>query len=181
MAPTVTLGDTQLTRIGLGTNRLADTPENRSFLEAAVRDTDLNFIDSAHLYAGGESERAIGAVLSGDADRLVVATKGGYNAGGGVDGLRAELDESFDRLHTDAIDLYYQHRVHPDLEVEAAVGLLNEYREAGRIKHIGISEVSVEQIERARSVPPVAVIQNEYSLVQRRWDDVVDHCAEEGI
>src|SRR3954451_616971 len=110
MASTVTLGDTQLTRIGLGTNRLADTTENRPFLEAAPLQTDLTFIDSAHLYAGGESERAIGAVLSADADGLVVATKGGYNAGGGVDVLPAELEEIFDRLRTPAIDLYYQLR-----------------------------------------------------------------------
>jgi aryl-alcohol dehydrogenase-like predicted oxidoreductase len=149
---TVSLGDTELTRIGLGTNRLTDTPENRSFLETAVGETELNFIDSAHLYAGGESERTIGAALSANADGVVVATKGGYNAGGGVDGLRSELEESFERLQTDVIDLYYQHRVHPDLEVEDAVGLMNEYREAGRITHIGISEVSVDQIERARSV-----------------------------
>src|SRR3954451_6006394 len=181
MASTVTLGDTELTRIGLGTNRLTDAPENRSFLEAAVGETELNFIDSAHLYTGGESERTIGAALSANPDGLVVATKGGYNEGGGVEGLRAELEESFERLQTDVIDLYYQHRVHPDLEVEAAMDLLNEYRQAGRINHIGISEVSVDQIERACSVVPVDVVQNEYSLVQRRWDDVVDHCAEEGI
>jgi pyridoxine 4-dehydrogenase len=178
---TVALGEHQLTRIGLGTNRLTDTPENRAFLLAAVEETELNHIDTAHLYTGGESERTIGAALAPYPDDLLVATKGGYNAGGGVDGLRAEVEESFERLRTETIDLYYQHRVHPDLEVEDAMGLLNEYREAGRIYHIGISEVTVEQIERARSVAPVAVVQNEYSLISRMHEEVVDHCAAEGI
>ena len=180
MADKVRLGDLELTRIGLGSNRLTDTPENRSLLEAAV-EAGVNFIDTAHLYTGGESERAIGGALAPFGDNIVVGTKGGYNAGGGVDGLRAELEESFERLGTETIDLYYQHRVHPDLEVEDAMGLLNEYREAGRITHIGISEVSVRQVERARGVAPVAVVQNEYSIVQRRWDEVVDYCAAEGL
>jgi pyridoxine 4-dehydrogenase len=180
MAETIKLGDAELTRIGLGTNRLTDTPENSSFLEEAVSATPLNFVDTAHLYTGGESERTIGGALA-PFDGVVVGTKGGYNEGGGVDGLRAELEESFERLGTETIDLYYQHRVHPDLEVEDAMGLVNEYREAGRIRHIGISEVSVEQIERARAVAPVAVVQNEYSLVQRHWDEVVDHCEAAGI
>lgn len=181
MATTVTLGDVEITRIGLGTNRLTDTPEHRSFLEEAVRDTPLNFIDTAHLYTGGESESTIGGALAPSGNDLVIGTKGGYNEGGGIDGLRTELEESFKRLGTEVIDLYYQHRVHPDLEVEEAMGLLSEYREAGRITHIGISAVNVEQIERARSVAPVAVVQNEYSLVQRTYDDVVDHCEAEGI
>jgi pyridoxine 4-dehydrogenase len=180
VAAKVTLGDVELTRIGLGSNRLTDTPENRSFLEAAV-EAGVNFIDTAHLYTGGESERTLGGALAPFGDDLVVGTKGGYNAGVGVEGLRAELEESFERLGVEAIDLYYQHRAHPDLEVEEAMGLLNEYREAGRITHIGISEVSVAQIERARAVTPIAVVQNEYSLVQRKWDEVVDHCEAEGI
>jgi pyridoxine 4-dehydrogenase len=177
---TVALGEHRLTRIGLGTNRLTDTPEHRAFLEAAVK-TDLNHIDSAHLYAGGDSERVIGATLAPFPDDLLVATKGGYEAGVGVEGLRAELEQSFERLRTEVIGLYYQHRVHPDLEVEDAMSLLKEYRDAGRITHIGISAVTLEQIERARSVAPVDVVQNEYSLVRREHEGVVDYCAAEGI
>jgi aryl-alcohol dehydrogenase-like predicted oxidoreductase len=88
MPRTVALGGTQLVRVGLGTNRLADTPENRSFLEGAAS-TNVNFIDTAHLYAGGESERVIGATLAPFADDLVVATKGGFEGETGVEGLRA--------------------------------------------------------------------------------------------
>src|SRR5689334_5189440 len=101
MDSTVQLGDKQLTRIGLGTNRLTNTPENRAFLEAAVADTALNHIDSAHLYTAGESEQTIGAAVAPFSGELVVATKGGYEEGGGVEGLRAELEQSFERLRTD--------------------------------------------------------------------------------
>lgn len=179
MAATVKLGDVEVSRIGLGTNRLTDTPENREFLNEAVA-AGVNFIDSAHLYAGGESERTIGGALAPFGD-LVVATKGGYNEGGGVDGLRNELEQSFESLGTDKISLYYLHRVHPDLEVEEAVGLMNEYRERGRITHLGLSEVTVEQIERARAIAPIAAVQNEYSLVQRKWEEVVDYCTAENV
>src|SRR5215211_9165770 len=113
MPRTVALGDRQLTRVGLGTNRFSDTRENRSFLEAAAS-TGLNFIDTAHLYAGGESERAIGSALAPFPDDLVVATKGGYYPSGGTAGLRAELEQSVERLRTDTIVLYYLHRVEPE-------------------------------------------------------------------
>jgi pyridoxine 4-dehydrogenase len=181
MASTVQLGDRQLTRIGLGTNRLTDTPETRELLKAAVAETALNHIDSAHLYTDGESERTIGNALSPYPDDLVVATKGGYEEGGGIDGFRAELEQSFQSLRTEVIELYYQHRAHPDLTLEDAMAVLDEYREAGRIRHIGISAVTVPEIERARSVAPVAAVQNEYSLVSRAHDDEVDYCAAEGI
>lgn len=183
MAPpprTVALGEHRITRIGLGTNRLTDTAENRSFLEAAV-DAELNFIDTAHLYTGGESETTIGAALAPFPDDLVVATKGGYHSGRGNEGLRSELEQSFERLRTDTIALYYLHRVDPDIPIEESMGLLREYRDAGRIAHVGLSEVSVEQIERARSVVPIAAVQNEYNLAERKHEAVIDHCEAEGI
>ncbi len=183
MAPTsqqITLGERRLNRIGLGTNRLTDTPANRSFLEAAVG-AGVDFVDTAHLYTGGESESTIGATLAPFADDLVVATKGGYHPGGGPEGLRAELEQSFERLRVETIALYYLHRVDPDTPLEQSVGVLEDYRDAGRIEHIGLSEVSVEQIELARSVVPIAAVQNEYSLSERKHDEVVDFCAREGI
>jgi aryl-alcohol dehydrogenase-like predicted oxidoreductase len=177
---TVSLGDHRLTRIGLGTNRLSDTPQHRSFLEAAA-ETDLNHIDTAHLYAGGDSEAVIGETLAPSGDDLVVATKGGYNAGVGIDGLRAELEQSFERLRVDTLTLYYLHRVHPDHRIEDSMPLLEEYRDAGRITHIGLSEVTVEQIEQARSIVPIAAVQNAYNLGARKHDEVIDHCEAEGI
>jgi aryl-alcohol dehydrogenase-like predicted oxidoreductase len=179
VSPTISLGEYRLNRIGLGTNRLTDTAENRSFLRAAV-DAGVNFIDTAHLYTGGDSESAIGAALAPFADDLVVATKGGYR-GGGLKKLRAELELSFERLRTETIALYYLHRVDPEVPLERTLTVLEEYRDAGRIKHVGLSEVSVQQIERARTVVPIAAVQNEYSLSERRYDDVVDFCTAENI
>lgn len=182
MAPprTIALGDHRLNRIGLGTNRLTDTAENRSLLEAAVA-AGLNFIDTAHLYTGGESESTIGAALAPFPEGVVVATKGGYHPGGGSEGLRAELERSFEQLQAETISLYYLHRVDPDVPIEETMGVLKEYVDAGRIAHVGLSEVRVEQIQRARSVVPISAVQNEYSLAERMWDDVVDHCEAEGI
>jgi pyridoxine 4-dehydrogenase len=180
LTPTVALGDQRLNRIGLGTNRLADTAQNRAFLQAAV-DAGLNFIDTAHLYAGGESETAIGSALAPFPDDLVVATKGGYHPSGVTEGLRAELEQSFERLQTDTIALYYLHRVDPDVPLEETMGLFKEYRDAGRIAHVGLSEVTVKQVERAQSVVPIAAVQNEYSVSERMWNDVVDHCTSEDI
>jgi len=177
---TIALGRHRLNRIGLGTNRLANTAENRSFLEAAIG-AGVNFIDTAHLYAGGESERAIGRALAPFADDLVVATKGGYHPGGGTEGLRKELETSFERLRTDRIALYYLHRVDPDVPLEETMSLLKEYRDAGRITHVGLSEVSVQQIQLARSVVPIAAVQNEYNPSERGSDEVVDYCTSEGI
>jgi aryl-alcohol dehydrogenase-like predicted oxidoreductase len=178
---TITLGDQRVNRIGLGTNRLTDTPENRDFLARAV-EAGVGLIDSAHLYTGGASERAIGAALAPFPDGLVVATKGGYHPGGGrPERLRVELDESFERLRTDTIALYYLHRVHPGVPLEESVGVLWEYRDAGRIRHVGISQVSVDQIERARAVVPIAAVQNEYNLSERNYEEEVDYCESEDI
>src|SRR5579884_3264196 len=85
------------------------------------------------------------------------------------------------RLETDTIELYYLHRVDRTTPIETSVRAIKDYQDQGKIRHIGLSEVSVEQIEQARTVATIAAVQNEYSLSQRRWDDVVDYCAEHGI
>lgn len=176
---TLRLGDVEVPRIGLGTNRLKNTPENVAFLRAAV-DAGVRMIDTAHLYTGGDSERTIGAALAPFPDGLVVATKGGH-AGAKPDALRAEIEESLRRLQTETIPLYYLHRVDPETPIEESLAAVAEYRERGAIRHVGVSNVTVEQIERARQVVPVAAVQNHYSLSERGHDAVVDHCAEHGI
>lgn len=162
-------------RIGLGTNRLTDTPANRAFLEQAVA-AGIDFIDTAHLYASGESERTIGAALAPLPPGLTVATKGGYNRGTGPDGLRAQIEESFERLRTETIELYYLHRLDPEHSVEAMVSVIAEFHAAGRITHVGVSEVSIEELELAKLVVPIAAVQNEYNLGARHHDEVLDHC-----
>ena len=175
------LGDTELTRIGLGTNRLKNTPENVSFIREAI-DAGVGLIDTAHVYSSGESEQTIGAALSPVPEGRVVATKGGYQPGTGrPDALRSQIEESLRRLRTQTIDLYYLHRVDPETPLEDSLGAIKEYRDAGKIRHVGISEVGIEQIEQARDVVPIAAVQNEYNLSERKYDDVVDYCAREDI
>jgi pyridoxine 4-dehydrogenase len=176
---TVALGGRELTRVGLGTNRLTDTPENRAFLTGAV-EAGVQMIDSAHLYTSGESELTIGAALAPFGDDLVVATKGGYNSGD-PQKISAELEHSFESLRVDTIDLYYLHRVDAGVPLAETLAPIAEAHAAGRIRHVGLSEVSVEQILLGRSVVPVDAVQNEYSLQERKHDEVVDFCAEQGI
>ena len=142
----------------------------------------MGLIDTAHTYTGGQSEETIGAALSPAADGCVVATKGGYAPGHGrPEVLRAQIEESLRRLRTDSIDLYYLHRVHPDTPLEDSLTAIKEYLDSGKIRHVGLSQVGVDQIERARRIVPIAAVQNQYNLSERRWDDVVDYCAAEGI
>jgi pyridoxine 4-dehydrogenase len=178
---TVRLGEREVARIGLGTNRLRNTPEHVAFLQEAVA-AGLGHIDSAHLYTGGQSEQAIGEARSSVLDSVVVATKGGYSPGEGrPDVLRAQIEESLRRLRADTIDLYYLHRVDPDTPFEQSLGAIKEFVDSGRIRHVGLSQVGVEQVERAREILPIAAVQNQYNLSDRRFDDVVEYCAREHI
>ena len=178
-ARTLRLGSVELPRIGLGTNRLTNTPENIAFLRAAV-EHGVRMIDTAHLYAGGDSERTIGAALAPFPDGLLVATKGGHGSAK-PDVLRAEIEESLRRLRTDAIGLYYLHRVDSDTPIVESLEAIGEYHERDVVRLIGVSNVTVDQIERARQVVPVAAVQNHFSLSERGHDEVVDYCAEQGI
>jgi pyridoxine 4-dehydrogenase len=171
---TARLGDRDIPRVGLGTNRLKDTEANRSFLCEAAS-AGLGFIDTAHLYAGGESEATIGAAFGDGPGRPVVATKAGFltNEGGQ---LRAEIETSFERLRSEAIDLYYVHRLHGDAPLAQTLGILREYVDAGRIRHVGLSEVSIGEIDQAREMVPIAAVQNEYSLGERKHEAVIRFC-----
>jgi pyridoxine 4-dehydrogenase len=181
MASTLAFGETAVTRVGLGTNRLTNTPDNQAFLRDAVS-AGVNFIDTAHLYRGGDSELTIGAALATFPEGCVVATKGGYAQGEGrPEILRAQIEQSLDQLRTDQIELYYLHRVDPETPLETSLDAIRAYRDQGKIRYVGISEVSVEEIERARQVVPIAAIQNHYNLSERRHEDVVDYCAEQQI
>jgi pyridoxine 4-dehydrogenase len=175
------LGDTEVARIGLGTNRLRNTPENVEHVRQAVA-AGIGLIDTAHTYTDGESEATIGAALSPIPEGVVVATKGGYAPGtGSPAALAAQIDESLRRLGTQSIALYYLHRVDPETPLEESLKAIAEYRDRGQIRHVGLSQVDVEQIERARKVVPITAVQNQYNLSERRYEDVVDHCAREGI
>ncbi len=176
------IGEFDLARIGLGTNRLTKTPEHVAFIRAAVA-AGAQMIDTAHLYTGGQSEETIGEALSPYPDGIVVATKGGFGGAGHgrPEGLRGEIEQSLRSLRTERIALYYLHRVDPETPLEESLAAIKEYQDRGKIRHIGISEVGIEQIERARKVVPIVAVQNQYNLSERKYDAVVDYCAAEGI
>lgn len=179
-APTrLTLGDVEVARIGLGTNRLTMTPDHVALVKEAVA-AGVNLIDTAHTYARGQSEDTIGTALSGIPNGSVVETKGGWD-GARPEVLRAELEESLRRLRTNRIDLYYLHRPDPSVAIEESMRAIKEARDDGKIRDVGVSNVGVEQIERAREVVPIVAVQNPYSLEERRYEDVVEHCEAEGL
>jgi pyridoxine 4-dehydrogenase len=178
---TLTVGETEVARIGLGTNRLTQTRENVEFIRQAVA-AGVGLVDTAHLYTGGQSEETIGAALTPPPDGCVVATKGGFRPGEGrPEVLRGQIEESLRRLRTDTLELYYLHRVDPETPLEESLATIREFRDAGKIRHVGLSEVGIEQIERAREVVPIVAVQNRYNLSERQHDEVVDHCAREGL
>ena len=179
MTGMLSFGGVEAKRIGLGTNRLRETPANLDLLRAAVA-AGLGHIDTAHTYTGGESEETIGTALSPIPEQCIVATKGGW-ASGRQDALRAEIEGSLRRLRTDSIPLYYLHRPDPETPLEDSFAAIKEYHDAGKIRHVGVSNVGIDQIEQARAVVPITAVQNGYSLSERRHDDVVDYCAAEGI
>jgi aryl-alcohol dehydrogenase-like predicted oxidoreductase len=175
----VNLGGRELSRVGLGTNRLTNTPENREFLQQAV-EAGVQMIDTAHLYTSGESETTIGEALAPFGEDLCVATKGGYNSGD-PETIAKELEQSFERLRTDTIDLYYLHRVDAKVPLADTLAPIAEAHAAGRVRNVGISEVTVEELLLGRSVVPMAAVQNEFSLQQQKHGEVLNRCTEEGL
>src|SRR5438270_6514422 len=179
--PKLRLGEAEIVRMGLGTNRLTNTPTSIAFVKEAVA-AGIGMIDTAHTYTGGQSEETIGAALSGDSDHVLVATKGGIGGPGHgrPEVLHAEIEESLRRLRTDSIAVYYLHRVDPETPLEESLAAIKQYRDRGKIRHVGISEVSIGEIERARQVVPIAAVQNHYNVSERKHETVVDYCASAG-
>jgi pyridoxine 4-dehydrogenase len=182
IAQRVRLGGLEINRIGLGTNRLRDTDENVALIRAAVG-AGVQMIDTAHLYTGGASEQTIGRALSPIPAGVVVATKGGYGGAGRgrPEVLSDEIEESLKRLRVDRFALYYLHRVDPETPIEESLGAIKEYVDRGMIERVGVSQVDISLIERARKVVPIVAVQNDYNISERKYDDVVDYCTREGI
>jgi pyridoxine 4-dehydrogenase len=176
---TLRLGDTEVARIGLGTNRLTNTREHVAFVTEAVA-AGVSHIDTAHTYTGGQSEETLGAALAPIPSGCVIATKGGWD-GARPEVLGAEIEQSLRRLRTGSIALYYLHRPDPATPLEASLAAIEEYRDCGKIRHVGLSNVGIDEIERGRRVVPIAAVQNRYNLAERGHDDVIDHCEAEGI
>ncbi len=195
-------GTLPVRRFGFGAMRLtgpgvwgppADLAAAQGLLRRVV-DLGIDFIDTADVYGPGDNERLIRDTLAPYPDRAVIATKGGMvrsgpatpqNSGMGIDNserhLRQAVEGSLRDLGLECIDLYQLHRADPAIPIEETMGVLTRFREEGKIRYIGLSEVGVDQIERARSVTAIATVQNLYNLAQRKHDDVVDYCGRHGI
>lgn len=190
-------GELTVHRLGFGAMRLTgegiigppDDEENaREVLRRAV-DLGVDFVDTADSYGPGVSERLIGEALDVDRDDLVVATKGGllrntegeWIKHGDPDYIRNAVLCSLDRLGADSIDLYQYHRPDPDVPFEDAVGAFAALRDEGLVDHVGLSNVSVEQLEAARDVVEIATVQNQYNVGDRQSERVLEVCEEEGI
>jgi aryl-alcohol dehydrogenase-like predicted oxidoreductase len=165
--------------MGMSTSygRVPDKQEMISLLRAAV-DRGITFFDTAEVYGPFTNEELVGEALSPIRDKVVIATKFGFKIDptgqrtfSGIDSrpehIKEVADASLKRLRTDYIDLFYQHRVDPDVPIEDVAGALKELIDAGKVRHYGLSEPGLETIRRAHAVQPVTAIQNEYSLWTR--------------
>jgi pyridoxine 4-dehydrogenase len=197
-AGTITLGgDLTVNRLGYGAMRITGKgiwgpPEDHDAAIATLRravELGVNFIDTADSYGPYVSEELIAEALAPYQSGLIIATKGGWerpgpgqwthNASPGH--LRKALEGSLKRLRLDRIDVYQLHMPDNAVSFEASMETLAQLREQGKIRHIGLSNVTREHIERARKIVPIVSVQNRYSFADREWDYVVNYCAENGI
>ena len=173
--------------MGLGTNRLTDTDAARGLIRRAVQ-LGVDFIDTADVYQATASETTLGHTLGHNAGPVLVATKGGMVRsadGRGVDGhpeyLRQAVEASLRRLDTSCIELYQLHRVDPEVPIETSVAALKEMQGEGKIRRIGLSNVTVEELERARRVASIVSVQNRYNLLERDSEPVLEYCEAHSI
>jgi aryl-alcohol dehydrogenase-like predicted oxidoreductase len=195
---TRTLGkDLEVSAIGFGAMGMSQSygpgpgrDDNIALLRAAV-DRGVTFFDTAEVYGPFVNEELVGEALQPVRDQVVIATKFGFafDADGKQTGLSSRpehikqvADASLKRLRTDRIDLFYQHRVNPDVPIEDVAGAVKELIEAGKVKHFGMSEAAAATVRRAHAVQPVTALQNEYSLWWKRPEaEILPMCDELGI
>ena len=196
------LGTLEVSALGLGCMGMSafygssDEQEAVATIHRALG-LGINFLDTAQLYGPLTNEELVGRAVKGRREEYVIATKfarrmdkaapGEMSTVGPLDGsadhVRSSIDGSLERLGTDHVDLYYQHRVDPNIEIEETVGAMAELVEQGKVRHIGLSEASPATIRRAHAVHPITAVQTEYSLWTRdpERNGVLDTCRELGI
>jgi pyridoxine 4-dehydrogenase len=189
--------DLTVHRLGFGAMRVTgkgiwgEPPDKAEALAVLRRSLELGvtFIDTADSYGPDVSERLIAEALFPYPQGLVIATKAGlvrpgpdqWVTNGRPEHLRAACDGSLRRLRLERIDLYQLHRIDAAVPAEDQIGTLKELQSEGKIRHIGLSEVSVAQIRHAQSIVPIVSVQNRYSLTDREHEAVLDHCERDGI
>ena len=186
------LGSLNVSLVGIGCNNFGwrtDAAGTAAVVDAALG-AGINFFDTADVYGAGQSEEFLGAALKGRRAKALIATKFGIKMGEGKEGARAQyvrdaLDASLQRLQTDVIDLYQIHRPDPNTPIAETVQALNDAVKAGKVREIGCSNFSVEQMRAANSTSGpkhFASVQNEYSLMKRQPEaDVLPECARTGV
>ena len=189
--------DLRVARLGFGAMRItgkgiwgepADRAEAIRVLRRAV-ELGVNFIDTADSYGPGVSEEIIAEALHPYPPGLVIATKGGFERpgpnqwaeNGKPEYLRSACEGSLRRLRLDRIDVYQLHRIDPRVPAEDQIGTLKDLQAQGKIKHIGLSEVKVRQIQHAQAIVPIVSVQNRYSLADRGSEDVLEYCEQQEI
>ena len=190
-------GDLTVNRLGYGAMRItgkgiwgppADKPAALATLRRAV-ELGVNLIDTADSYGPGTSEELIAEALYPYPAGLVIATKGGWERPGpgqwthnaSPDHLTRALEGSLKRLRLERIDVYQLHIPDPAVSFDASMETLAKLREQGKIRHVALSNVAQEYIERARKIVPIVTVQNRYSFADREWDFVVDYCEQNNI
>ncbi|SDL12584.1 aldo/keto reductase [Siphonobacter aquaeclarae] len=184
-------GDLEVNRLGYGAMQLSgkgvfgdavDRDNAVAVLRAAVA-AGVNFIDTAEAYGPRYNETLIKDALYPYAPGVIVATKGGFDRpgpgtwvpNGEPAVIHSQIEGSLKRLHVNTIDLWQLHRIDPKVPVEETLGPVVEAVAAGKIRHVGLSEVTIEQIERAEKVLPIVSVQNRYNLGDRQWEEVLDY------
>ena len=190
-------GDITVNRLGYGAMRITGEgiwgpPDDQDGAIAVLQrcaEVGVNFIDTADSYGPEVSEELIREALHPYPDDLLIATKAGLERGGpnqwtpngDPDHLRSACDGSLERLGVDVIDLYQLHRIDKKVPMPEQIGALTELRDAGKIRHIGLSEVTADDLAAVQELTPVATVQNRYNLLDREWEPVLDACTEQGI
>lgn len=187
----------EVCRIGFGALRLisrelwgppADRPAAIRLLRTVV-ESGANFLDTADVYGPEVSEEIIAEALYPYADDIVITTKGGrtlrapgaWGAGGRPEALTRACERSLQRLRLDCIPLYQLHAVDNTVPIEESVGAMVALQEAGKIRHIGLSNVTVDNLASASQVATIASVQNQYNVIDRRYEDVLNVCVQQGI
>jgi len=194
---TFKLGELEINRLGYGAMQLtgtgvfgevADRNNAKKVLQVAV-DNGVNFIDTAEAYGPQFNETLIADALHPYKDSIVIATKGGFNRpgpnnwvpNGTPDFIRQNIEGSLQRLKVDVIDLWQLHRIDPKVNVEETLAPVVEAVKAGKIRYVGLSEVTIEQIKQVQEILPIVSVQNMYNLANRQWENVLDFTAEQGL
>jgi len=190
-------GDLPVNRLGFGAMRITGEgiwgwpPDRNNALKVLKRAVELgvNLIDTADAYGPETSELLIAEALHPYPKGLVIATKGGLTRpgpsqwvpNGRPEHLKQAVEMSLKRLRLERIDLYQLHTIDPKVPMEASLGALKEMQDAGKIRHVGLSNVSPEEIVRARKVVPIVSVQNQYNIEDRKWEKTLVYCEKEGL